>query len=79
MKPLITINGFCVQTISRNANINFGATRQESHTANNILIGNAFSVGNYSPVYQRVCNRVSQRNVQNQTETGQAVNDNNSI
>ncbi|MGG3467478.1 spore germination protein [Neobacillus pocheonensis] len=41
----INIGQFKVQTLTRNANINFGATTQNSHTANSIAIGGNYNFG----------------------------------
>ncbi|MEH7353741.1 spore germination protein [Neobacillus drentensis] len=41
----ININNFKVNSVSKNANINFGGTVQNSHTANSSIIGGNFNFG----------------------------------
>ena len=41
----INIRQFKVQTLTNNSNINFGATYQNSHTANTIAIGGNYNFG----------------------------------
>ncbi|MFK9090810.1 spore germination protein [Bacillus salipaludis] len=41
----INIGQFKVQALSNNANINFGATTHNSHTANSSIIGGNFNFG----------------------------------
>ncbi|RLQ96179.1 spore germination protein [Falsibacillus albus] len=41
----INVGSIIVDNISNNANINFGPTYQNSHTANSIIIGSCISIG----------------------------------
>ncbi|MEH7332046.1 spore germination protein [Neobacillus drentensis] len=45
MAGSINIGQFKVRTLINNANINFGATYQNSHTANSTIIGGNFNFG----------------------------------
>ncbi|MGJ7910004.1 hypothetical protein [Neobacillus sp. LXY-1] len=45
MSNRVNIIHFNVQRIANNANINFGAADQNSHTSNNTIIGGNFSFG----------------------------------
>ncbi|WP_114744635.1 spore germination protein [Falsibacillus pallidus] len=45
---IINIGRFEVGSMTNNANINFGPVYQNSHTANSIVVGSCFSVGDFS-------------------------------
>lgn len=45
MANSIRINNFVVNSLTNNANINFGGTVQNSHTANSSIIGANYSFG----------------------------------
>lgn len=51
MKNSIQVENFAVNEISGNANINFGRTVQNSHTANFKIAGLCQTFGSYSPAY----------------------------
>ena len=47
MNCSIKIGNFMVNSLSNNANINFGPTYQNSHTANSTIIGSNFNYGDH--------------------------------
>jgi hypothetical protein len=47
MECSINIGHFAVESLSNNANINFGPTYQNSHTANSTIIGSNFNFGDH--------------------------------
>lgn len=49
MECSISIGTFTVHSLSNNANINFQATYQNSHTANSKNIGGCYNFGDGSP------------------------------
>ncbi|WP_251551630.1 spore germination protein [Neobacillus muris] len=48
MAHSININHLTVLSLTNNANINFGPTLQNSHTANQTIIGGNFSFGDHN-------------------------------
>jgi hypothetical protein len=44
----IQVTNFNVKSLNNNANINFGPTYQNSHTANSKIIGGNYSFGDHS-------------------------------
>ncbi|MFD0049698.1 spore germination protein [Actinomycetes bacterium NPDC127524] len=51
MKNSIQVENFIVNEMSGNANINFGRTVQNSHTANFKIAGLCQTFGSHSPAY----------------------------
>lgn len=46
----IKLTNFVVNSISNNANINFGPTYQNSHTATSTIIGSTFNSGDFCSI-----------------------------
>jgi hypothetical protein len=46
----IQVTNFNVKSLSNNANINYGPTYQNSHTANSTIIGGNYTFGDHSPI-----------------------------
>lgn len=51
MEYSINIGKFTVHSVSNNANINFQATNQSSHTANSKIIGSCYNFGDESTLF----------------------------
>ncbi|MEH7096855.1 spore germination protein [Neobacillus vireti] len=53
----INITNFIVDSLSNNANINYGPTYQNSHTANSTIIGSAINIGDNGTIISRSINK----------------------
>lgn len=57
----INVTNIVVNSISNNANINYGPTYQNSHTANTTIIGGNFTFGDYSPILSTQLNKGTEK------------------
>lgn len=56
MQASIKITNMIVNSLSNNANINFGPSLQNSHTANTKQIGGNFAFGDHSVIFAKTFN-----------------------
>jgi hypothetical protein len=57
MESYIHITHFTVDNLSTNANINFGPTYQNSHTANFTVIGSNINIGDNGTIVSKIINK----------------------
>ncbi|MCM3729624.1 spore germination protein [Neobacillus cucumis] len=60
MKFFINITNFIVDNLSNNANINYGPTYQNSHTANSTIIGSNINIGDNGTIVSKIINKGNQ-------------------
>ncbi|MED4224906.1 hypothetical protein [Neobacillus cucumis] len=54
---IINVINFSVDNVSDNANINFGPSLQNSHTANSINIGTNINIGDNGTIISKIINK----------------------
>ncbi|MFC0023585.1 hypothetical protein ACFOYZ_14960 [Neobacillus cucumis] len=57
MSSFINVTNFSVDNVSNNANINFGPSLQNSHTANSINIGTNINIGDNGTIISKIINK----------------------
>ena len=71
MQSFINITNFSVDNLSTNANINFGPTYQNSHTANFTIIGSNINIGDNGTIVSKIINKGNQTMLPKEENSGQ--------
>ena len=71
MKFFINITNFIVDNLSNNANINYGPTYQNSHTANSTIIGSNINIGDNATIVSKIINKGNQTTLPKESDSEQ--------